>query len=148
MASTHEATTRWEGDLLTGKGTISTKSGVLRDARASWHERLEGAGAEGQTSPEELLAAAHASCFSMALASGLAKAGATVRRLDVSARVSFGPAPAGGNAVLESALRVSADAPGVDGAKLHELAEDAKVNCPISKALAGNVKISLEVASG
>ncbi|MBI3521985.1 MAG: OsmC family peroxiredoxin [Chloroflexi bacterium] len=145
MPTSHEATARWEGDLATGKGNVTTKSGVLKSAGSSWKERTEGTGSEGLTSPEELLAAAHASCFSMAFAARLAKAGATVRSLEITARVTFGSAPSGGNGVLESALRVKADAPGIDAAKIKELAEDAKANCPISKAIANNVAVTLEV---
>jgi osmotically inducible protein OsmC len=144
MATVHEATATWQGDLPKGTGTVSTTSGVLRQAGASWKERTEGTGTEGLTSPEELLAAAHASCFSMALANGLAKAGHAPTKLDVSARVTFGATPGGGNGVLSSALTVRAAAPGVSEGALRELAEAAKANCPISKALAGNVQLSVE----
>jgi len=75
MPTTHEATATWRGDLASGKGDVSTKSGALKQAATSWTERTEGTGAAGATSPEELLAAAHASCFSMAFATRLAKAG-------------------------------------------------------------------------
>jgi len=131
MPTTHEATATWQGDLQTGKGTVSLKSGALRQAATSWKERTEGTGTEGATSPEELLAAAHASCFSMAL----------------SARVvTFGPLPGGGNGVSSSALSVRASAPGLTAEKLRELAEDAAKNCPLSKALEGNVAISVQSA--
>lgn len=146
MPTTHEATATWRGDLSTGVGTVSTQSGALKQASTSWKERTEGTGAAGATSPEELLAAAHASCFSMALSARLAKAGVTNADISVTARVTFGPVPAGGNGVLSSALTVRAPAPGGDAAKLKELAEDAKENCPISKALKGNVALSVEAA--
>ncbi len=144
MPTTHEATATWRGDLTAGKGAVSTKSGVLKQAGASWKERTEGTGAAGATSPEELLAAAHASCFSMALAARLAKAGVADPNIQVTAKVTFGPNPAGGNGVLSSALTVRAQAPDGDAAKLKAVAEDAKENCPISKALEGNVALSVE----
>ena len=144
MPTSHEATATWHGDLASGKGSVSTKSGALKRAATSWTERTEGTGAEGATSPEELLAAAHASCFAMAFAARLAKAGIADPSIDVRAKVTFGPSRAGGNAVLSSALMVRAQAPDGDTAKLRSVAEDAKDNCPISKALQGNVAISVE----
>jgi osmotically inducible protein OsmC len=147
MPTTHEATATWRGDLAAGKGDVSTKSGVLKQAAASWKERTEGTGSEGATSPEELLAAAHASCFSMALAARLAKAGVADPVITVTAKVTFGPKPEGGNAVLSSALTVRAQAPNGDTEKLRALAEDAKENCPISKALQGNVALSVAATS-
>jgi osmotically inducible protein OsmC len=144
MATTHEATATWQGDLPTGKGTVSLKSGAMRQTPTTWKERTEGTGAEGATSPEELLAAAHASCFSMALSARIAKAGAPATKLEVTSRVTFGPIPAGGNGVTSSALTVRASAPGLTAEKLRELAEDAKENCPISKALKGNVQLSVQ----
>jgi osmotically inducible protein OsmC len=144
MPTTHEATATWRGDLSGGAGAVSTKSGVLKQAGTSWKERTEGIGAAGATSPEELLAAAHASCFSMAFAVRLAKAGVADPDITVTATVTFGPKPAGGNAVLSSALAVRAQAPDGDVMKLKAVAEDAKENCPISKALQGNVALSVE----
>ena len=143
MATTHEATATWQGDLESGKGTISLRSGGLKGA-TTWKERTEGTGAQSATSPEELLAAAHASCFSMALAARIAKAGAPPSKLDVTAKVTFGPMPSGGNGVSSSALTVRAAAPGLSADKLRELAEDAAKNCPLSKALEGNVAISVQ----
>ena len=147
MPTTHEATATWRGDLAAGKGAVSTKSGALRQAATSWKERTEGTGGEGATSPEELLAAAHASCFSMAFAARLAKAGVADPNIAVTAKVTFGPKPEGGNAVLSSALTVRAQAPDGDAAKLKAVAEDAKENCPISKALKGNVALSVEATA-
>jgi osmotically inducible protein OsmC len=144
MPTTHEATATWRGDLSSGKGDVSTKSGVLKKAATSWSERTEGTGAAGATSPEELLAAAHASCYVMALSARLAKAGIAAPDITVTAKVTFGPVPAGGNGVLSSALTVRAQAPDADAAKLKALAEDAKENCPISKALKGNVALTVE----
>jgi osmotically inducible protein OsmC len=144
MPTVHEATATWRGDLSSGKGTVSTKSGALKLAATSWKERTEGTGSEGATSPEELLAAAHASCYMMALSARLAKAGIADPNITVTAKVTFGPTPAGGNAVLSSALTVRAQAPDGDAAKLKAVAEDAKENCPISKALKGNVELSVQ----
>jgi osmotically inducible protein OsmC len=144
MTTTHEATATWRGDLSGGTGVVSTKSGALQHAATSWTERAEGTGSAGATSPEELLAAAHASCFSMALSARLAKAGIADPNITVTAKVAFGPKPEGGNGVLSSALSVRAQAPDGDAAKLKALAEDAKENCPISKALKGNVAMTVE----
>jgi osmotically inducible protein OsmC len=144
MPTTHEATASWRGDLGGGKGNVSTKSGALKEAATSWKERTEGTGSDGATSPEELLAAAHASCFMMALAARLAKAGVADPNITVTAKVTFGPNPTGGNGVLSSALTVRAQAPNGDAAKLTAVAEDAKENCPISMALKGNVALSVE----
>ncbi len=144
MPTVHDATATWRGDLSGGKGTVSTKSGALKQAATSWKERTEGTGSEGATSPEELLAAAHASCFAMAFSVGLAEAGVTDPNITVTAKVTFGPSPAGGNGVLSSALTVRAQAPNGDAEKLKAVAEDAKENCPISKALKGNVALSVK----
>jgi osmotically inducible protein OsmC len=144
MPTSHEATASWRGDLSGGTGTVSTKSAVLNGAATSWKERTEGTGSAGATSPEELLAAAHASCFAMAFSARLAKAGVADPVITVTATVTFGPKPEGGNAVLSSALAVRAQAPNGDAAKLRAVAEDAKENCPISKALQGNVAMSVE----
>src|SRR3990172_3643296 len=134
MPTVHEATATWRGDLSGGKGTVTTKSGVLRQAATSWKERTEGIGTGGATSPEELLAAAHASCFSMALSARLAKAGVADPAPQGSARGTVGPGRCGGVGVLSSALTVRAQAPNGDLEALRAVAEDAKENCPISKA--------------
>ena len=144
MPTTHEATAIWRGDLSAGKGDVTTKSGLLKGAHISWKERTEGTGSAGATSPEELLAAAHASCFAMAFAARLAKAGVVDADIHVTAKVTFGPSPAGGNGVLSSALTVRAQAPDGEAGKLAAVAEDAKESCPISKALKGNVALSVE----
>ncbi len=144
MSTTHEATAAWRGDLTAGKGDVTFKSGLLKSAKVSWKERTEGTGTERRTSPEELLAAAHASCFAMAFAARLAKAGVVDADIHVTAKVTFGPAVGGGNGVLSSALMVRAPAPDGDAEKLKAVAEDAKENCPISKALKGNVALSVE----
>jgi lipoyl-dependent peroxiredoxin len=132
----------WRGDLASGKGETSTASGVVQAAPISWQTRANERAAG--TSPEELLAAAHASCFSMALSARLGKNGTPPSELKVDAEVAFGKNAAGGFAILSSTLKVAAKVPGVDPAKFQELAADAKENCPVSAALKGNVSITLE----
>jgi osmotically inducible protein OsmC len=127
------ATAKWEGDLMSGRGTTSAASGAFRDAGLSWKARTEGAAAA--TTPEELLAAAHASCFSMALSHGLAQGGHPATRLETSCVVEFGPKRGGGFEVKSSALEVKGWVPGIDGAGFEKAAEDAKNGCPISSAL-------------
>src|SRR5882757_1097075 len=133
----------WEGDLMSGKGKVSSKtSGVLRDAGLSWKSRTEAAG--GNTTPEELLAAAHASCFAMALSHGLAQSGKAPQKLDVTATVTFGPKQGGGGfSVQESALEVRGTVPGMDASGFQSAAEAAKDGCPLSQALKNNVKLSV-----
>ena len=133
------ATVVWEGDLPSGKGTASLdSSGLASNLPVSWPSRTEDP--NGQTSPEELLATAHASCFCMALSKQLADRGATPRRLETSATVTFTPA----DGVSRSALHVAIAADGLDRDALVDAAEAAKDGCPISKALAGNVELSVE----
>ncbi len=138
------ATAQWEGDLMSGKGTTSTASGTLRDAGLSWKARTEGAAS--MTTPEELLAAAHASCFSMALSHGLAQGGHPPRRIETSCVVEFGPKKGGGFEVRSSALQVKGWVPGIDDAAFGAAAEGAKNGCPISGALKipMSVKASLQ----
>ncbi len=133
------ATARWEGDLMSGKGTTSTGSGTLRDAGLTWKARTEGAVA--MTTPEELLAAAHASCFSMALSHALAQGGHPATRLETSCTVEFGPKKGGGFEVRSSALEVKGWVPGIDQAAFAQAAEGAKNGCPVSGAL----KIAMSV---
>jgi osmotically inducible protein OsmC len=141
MAATRDARAVWSGDLLSGNGTVSAvSSGKFSDLPVSWSARTEAPG--GKSSPEELLAAAHASCFSMALSAGLARAGTKPNRLEVSSRVTFDKV--GDNwTVVSSELDVKGDVPGSDAAKFLQAAEDAKENCPVSRALKGNVKLSV-----
>jgi osmotically inducible protein OsmC len=139
-----KATARWEGDLMTGKGATTAASGTFRDAALSWKARTEGAAAS--TTPEELLAAAHASCFSMALSHALAQGGHPAKRLETSCTVEFGPKKAGGFEVRSSALEVKGWVPGIDDAAFVKAAEGAKDGCPVSAALRipMSVKASLE----
>ncbi|MDQ3938735.1 MAG: OsmC family peroxiredoxin [Chloroflexota bacterium] len=128
--------------MASGTGEVSSATtDHLRSLPVSWGSRTEAAA--GRTSPEELLAAAHSACFSMALASNLKKAGFTAERLDVRADVTFEKRD-GGWAVGSSHITVRGRVPGVDEAAFQQAAEAAKDGCPISKALAGNVELSVD----
>jgi osmotically inducible protein OsmC len=141
MATDRKAEVTWQGDLLHGSGTIeSSTSGVIGPLDVSWASRSEEP--NGKTSPEELIAAAWASCFAMALSNGLAKAGTPPERLQTSATVTFQP----GEGITKGALTVRGTVPGLDGPGFAEAAEDAKKNCPVSKALAGIPEIALDAA--
>ncbi|HEY1286236.1 MAG TPA: OsmC family peroxiredoxin [Solirubrobacterales bacterium] len=138
MAAESRATTVWEGDLLSGRGETTVDSGVLSAVEVSWTARTERA--EGTTSPEELLAAAHTSCFCMALSSQLAKAGNVPERLEAGATITFVP----GEGVRSSRLAVRGRVPGIDQTAFEDAARGAGENCPISQALRGNVEIEVE----
>jgi osmotically inducible protein OsmC len=142
MAELRYASVVWNGGLTDGSGMITyVSSGVISRLPISWASRTSAH--EGRTSPEELLAAAHASCFSMALSARLAKNGTPAEQLDVRAEVTFDNA-SGGWKVTTSKLIVQGDVPGIDMAAFTALAEDAKENCPISQAIKGNVEVSVE----
>lgn len=144
MAAIRRAEVTWEGDLMQGAGKVSARSsGVFDQAPVTWASRTEAPG--GRTSPEELLAAAHASCFAMALSGELARAGTPPQRLEVSATVTFDRAD-GGWRVQSSALEVKGWVRGVDLAGLQRAAEGAKEGCPISQALKGNVQLSVKAS--
>lgn len=144
MATVRRATVSWSGDLTSGSGRIdATTSGAFTALPVTWASRTETA--DGRTSPEELLAAAHASCFSMALSSDLTKAGSPPESLDVSSEVAFDRVD-GKWTVVSSKLSVHGRVPGMDAARFRELAEQAKAGCPISRALAGNVTLSVEAS--
>jgi osmotically inducible protein OsmC len=143
MAAERRAQTTWEGDLASGSGTFTVGSGSIGPQEVSWRARTEEPG--GNTSPEELLAAAHASCFSMALSGSLARAGTPPRRLETEAVVTFDKLN-GGWGVTKSALRVRGDVPGADEDAFRRAADDAKENCPISQALKGNVELSVDAS--
>ena len=135
---TRTATARYQGMGKDGQGWVSTQSGVLKDQKYGFHTRFEdGPG----TNPEELIAAAHASCFTMALSFALAKEGITDGTLETEARVKLDK-DGDGFKVSRSDLTLSADV-ALDDARLRELAEDAKKNCPISKLL--NAEMNLEI---
>ena len=140
MATDRRADVTWQGGLMDGSGTItSTTSGAIGEQPVSWAARSEDA-TGGKTSPEELIAAAHASCFSMALSAGLAKAGTPPEELRTSATVTFQP----GEGITRIALTVEGRVPGMDAAAFAEAAQGAKANCPVSKALAAVPEITLE----
>jgi osmotically inducible protein OsmC len=127
---------------MSGSGRIDeVGSGAFGPLDVTWASRSEVA-SEGKTSPEELIAAAHASCFSMALAHGLAQAGTAPESLEVTARSTFVP----GTGITAMALTVRGSVPGLDEDGFRAAAEGAKENCPVSKALAGNVEISLDAS--
>jgi osmotically inducible protein OsmC len=128
----------WQGDLMNGSGTIEqVPSGAFGPLDVSWASRA--GEPDGKTSPEELIAAAWASCFSMALSSGLAKAGSPPEKLETSATVTFQP----GEGITRGVLTVRGTVPGLDEAAFLEAAEGAKENCPVSKALSGIPDVSL-----
>lgn len=137
------ASTTWEGDLMSGSGTTSLASGAAEPFAVTWSSRTEAS--EGRTSPEELIAAAHATCFSMAFSNGLAKAGTPPNRLDTAATVTFEKSESGFK-VTKSALTVRADIPGISEDEFQVAATEAKEGCPVSQALQGNVEITLEAS--
>jgi osmotically inducible protein OsmC len=142
MAAVRHAETTWHGDLTSGSGTVDyVSSGAFSRMPVSWAARTEAHG--GKTSPEELIAAAHASCFSMALSARLGKNGTPAETLKVKAVVTFDKLDAGWK-IVSSALTVHGTIPGIDLDAFRALAEDAKDNCPVSVALRGNVELSVE----
>jgi lipoyl-dependent peroxiredoxin len=142
MATTRRADATWSGDLLSGRGTVSAATtGVFRDLPTTWASRI--GEPEGVTSPEELLATAHASCFSMAVSNELAKAGTPPTSVAVTVAVT-GDKLESGWTVLSSAITLKAVVPGATDESFQDAANKAKDGCPISKALKGNVELSVE----
>ena len=139
MAVTSEATTIWLGDLMSGSGTTSLDSSDAAEFPVTWAARSEGE--LGRTNPEELLGAAHSACYSMAFSNALAEAGHAPESLQVTAAVTFQP----GEGITGSHLLVSAKVAGISEADFERIAEDAKQNCPVSKALSG-IPITLEAS--
>jgi osmotically inducible protein OsmC len=138
MATERKAEVTWHGDLMSGSGTVdSVTSGAVGGLDVSWPSRSEEP--NGLTSPEELIAAAHATCFSMALSHGLAQGGHAPEQLDSSATVTFQP----GEGITKIALEVVGRVPGMDDGAFTEAARQAKENCPVSKALTGVPEITL-----
>ncbi|MEV4355869.1 OsmC family protein [Nonomuraea sp. NPDC003707] len=133
MATTRTATTQWKGNLINGSGTVSLDTSGVGTFEVSWPSRSQEAG--GKTSPEELIAAAHSSCFSMALSHGLAGAGTPPESLETSADVTFQP----GEGITGIVLTVKGHVPGISAEQFAEAAETAKANCPVSKALTGTM---------
>lgn len=141
MAAIRHAQATWSGPLATGSGSVSAMtSGTFSDLPVTWGSRTEAA--DGRTSPEELLAAAHAACYAMALSGALGRAGAPPERLDVRAEVTFDKLEAGWR-VVSSALTVTGRVPGMSAADFEAAAQATKDGCPISVALTGNVALSV-----
>ena len=139
MATDRTAAVTWRGSLIEGSGTIDrVGSGAFGPLDVTWASRAEDP--SGRTSPEELIAAAHASCYSMALSHGLAQDGTPPEELGTSATVTFVP----GTGITKIALTVRAKVPGLDADAFIAKAEGAKANCPVSKALAGVPEITLD----
>jgi osmotically inducible protein OsmC len=143
MHAESTATTSWNGTLAQGSGTTSLASGATTPLNVSWGARADRTA--GATSPEELIAAAHASCYAMAFSHELAEAGATPEHLDVSVTVTFELVD-GAPTITRSALTVRGNASGIDAAGFGEAAAAAKAGCPVSRALQGNVEITLDAA--
>lgn len=137
MATTRTAHTVWNGDLMSGTGNTSLDSSGLGNFDVTWKARAESA--EGKTSPEELIAAAHSACFSMAFSHALAQAGHTPEEVNTKADVTFEP----GTGITGSHLTLNARVPGISEEDFQRLAEEAKTGCPVSAALTG-IKISLD----
>ncbi|GAA2324075.1 MULTISPECIES: OsmC family peroxiredoxin [Streptomyces] len=141
MATTRTAHTVWQGNLAEGKGTVTFDSSGIGEQPVSWPSRAEQA--NGKTSPEELIAAAHSSCFSMALSHGLTQAGNPPTQLTTQAEVTFQP----GTGITGIHLTVEGTVEGLDEAAFVAAAEDAKKNCPVSQALAGTeITLSAKLA--
>jgi osmotically inducible protein OsmC len=141
MATTRRAATRWQGSLMEGAGQVTLESSGLGSYDVTWASRAEEP--DGRTSPEELIAAAHSACFSMALSHALAQAGTPPERLETSAEVGFQP----GQGITGVKLTVRGSVPGLTEEAFAEAAENAKANCPVSKALTGTT-ITLDASLG
>jgi lipoyl-dependent peroxiredoxin len=143
MAVERSAKASWEGDLMGGSGEVSTESGVVQSATTKWSSRADQA--DENTSPEELIAAAHATCVSMALANGLAQAGTPATKLETEATATFEETSDG---FRMTTMRISTrgQVEGLDEDGFRRAAEDAKENCPVSQALKGNVDVSVDAA--
>jgi osmotically inducible protein OsmC len=139
MATTRTAHTVWNGDLMSGAGNTTLDSSGLGNFDVTWKARAEAA--EGKTSPEELIAAAHSACFSMAFSNALAQAGHTAEEINTKADVTFQP----GTGITGSHLTLSARVPGITEDDFLRLAEEAKTGCPVSAALTG-IKITLDAS--
>ena len=143
MAVERTANAVWEGDLFGGSGTVSTQSGVVDNATVKWSSRAEQA--DQNTSPEELIAAAHATCISMALANGLAQGGTPPQRLETEATATFEQT---GEGFRMTTMRITTrgQVEGLDDEGFSQAAQDAKENCPVSQALKGNVEVTLDAS--
>lgn len=139
MATVRTANAHWEGSLMKGSGTVELASSGIGTYDVSWPSRAEQA--NGKTSPEELIAAAHSTCFSMALSHGLDQAGTPPTTVDTTADVTFQP----GQGITGIKLTVKAAVPGLSAEDFEKAAQDAKANCPVSQALTGT-EITLEAS--
>lgn len=133
----------WKGTLTEGTGTLATQSGTLTNVPYTFKGRFQDESGKSGTNPEELIAAAHAGCFAMQLSHFLAENGTPAQKLEAKAVLTYGAATGGGFEITESALTLVGTVAGIDASKFKELAEKAKVSCPVSKAL-GGIKISLD----
>jgi osmotically inducible protein OsmC len=144
MAQVRQATAHWSGDLASGGGAVSAaSSGIFSEQGITWRARTEAS--EGKTSPEELLATAHAACYSMAVSNELSKAGFVPDRVDVTVDVEADRRELGWT-VLSSHITLRASVPGIDEATFQEQAEKAKGGCPISRAISDSVEITLDAS--
>src|SRR3989441_7653174 len=134
MAAISRADATWEGDLMSGGGHVKPESGAFGELPITWAARAERQ--HGKTSPEELIAAAHAACYSMAFSNGLSKAGHQPERLNTTAEVEFVP----GQGIKTITLTVKGHIHGIEAGEFRKLAEEAKDGCPVSQALKGNVE--------
>lgn len=142
MATERSSRCVWEGGLTDGGGRVTFESsGVVRDLDVTWASRAEEP--QGKTSPEELIAAAHAACFSMALSNGLGQAGSPPQRLEVGATVGFEP----GTGITGVQLDVTGTVPGIAKEDFSRAAEDAKENCPVSQALAVPIALNTDLTA-
>jgi osmotically inducible protein OsmC len=135
------ASTTWEGDLPKGRGTVTVNSGAMGDFPVTWASRTERS--EGKTSPEELIAAAHSSCFSMALSNVLAQGGNPPESLTVTSTVTF---DSDQGKVTESRITVRGRVPGMDDAAFQEAVRTAEQGCPVSNALRGNLEMPVDAS--
>ena len=143
MAVRRSATAQWQGDLMSGSGKVSTETDAVRDATVKWSSRAEQA--DKDTSPEELIAAAHATCISMELANMLAQAGNPPQQLETKATATFDKVGDGFRmTTMEISIRGQVE--GMDADSFREAAEGAKENCPVSQALKGNVEVSIDAS--
>jgi len=140
MAAISRADAVWEGDLMDGKGKVHVASGTFGEFPVTWATRAERT--HGGTSPEELIAAAHAACYNMALSNGLSKAGHHPERLTTTAEVEFVP----GKGIISSTITTRGHIHGLELAEFQKFAEEAKDGCPVSQALKGNVELKLNAA--
>ena len=140
MAAVRTATVTWSGDLASGEGSVTAGSGIFTDIPVSWPSRIE---PQGPTSPEELLAAAHAACYAMAFSAGLGRRGTPPEHLHVEAEVTFDKVGDGWG-VTSSRLTVLGHVDGISHEEFEAAAQDAKDGCPISSALKGNLEITVD----